>query len=357
MHKLFLADDSVTIQRVIELTFSGEDIQVVAVNDGEQAISRIPTEQPDIVLADIGMPKRSGYDVAAFVKGHADLAHIPVLLLAGAFERVDEARAEQVKCDGVLVKPFEPRHVVARVRELIAGARQAAKSVPPADIPRPAELARAPVVETPPPVHPAPEADIEPETPAPAAPPAASSFLDASLDDYFEKLNSAFEEVKTPSPSADAAAVSSTPMGREDSLDGYFDRLSAAFADLARPIREREDDTPPPSFDELLSDEPIPTVEALTPKEKQPLPEVRYEPQDEEPEGIADVLSALLADEREFPASESAAPRGTSATGSLDRDALVEEITRRVLERLVPEVTSNLRRLIADELERVVSRQ
>ena len=72
-HKLLLADDSVTIQRVVELTFSGEDIEVIAVSDGEQAIARIPVERPDIVLADIGMPKRSGYEVAAFVKGRPDL--------------------------------------------------------------------------------------------------------------------------------------------------------------------------------------------------------------------------------------------------------------------------------------------
>jgi CheY-like chemotaxis protein len=101
-------DDSVTIQRVIELTFSGEDIQVIAVNDGEQAIARIPAEQPDVVLADIGMPRKGGYDVAAFVKGRPDLSHIPVLLLAGAFEPVDQTRAEQVGADGVLIKPFEP---------------------------------------------------------------------------------------------------------------------------------------------------------------------------------------------------------------------------------------------------------
>ena len=115
-HKLLLADDSVTIQRVVELTFSGEDVQVVTVGDGEQAIARIPIELPDIVLADIGMPKRSGYDVAAFVKGRADLSHIPVLLLAGAFEPVDENRAQQVRSDGVLVKPFEPQQVISRVR-------------------------------------------------------------------------------------------------------------------------------------------------------------------------------------------------------------------------------------------------
>ena len=125
MHKLLLADDSVTIQRVIELTFSGEDVQVLAVNDGEQAIARIPLEHPDVVLADIGMPRKGGYDVSAFVKGRADLAHIPVLLLAGAFEPVDQARAEQVKADGVLIKPFEPRQVIERVKELLAAAPRA----------------------------------------------------------------------------------------------------------------------------------------------------------------------------------------------------------------------------------------
>src|ERR1043165_5174437 len=135
--KLLLADDSVTIQRVIELTFSGEDVQVLTAGDGEEAIARIPKERPDIILADIGMPKRNGYEVSAFVKSNPELQNIPVLLLAGAFEPVDEAKAKEAKCDGVLVKPFEPHNVIARVRELIGGAKgtptQAVR-----DIPRPA---------------------------------------------------------------------------------------------------------------------------------------------------------------------------------------------------------------------------
>ena len=65
------------------------------------------------------MPKKNGYEVAAFVKEHPTLAHMPVLLLAGAFEPVDEERAKRVKCDGVLVKPFEPHEVITRVRELL----------------------------------------------------------------------------------------------------------------------------------------------------------------------------------------------------------------------------------------------
>jgi CheY-like chemotaxis protein len=118
--KLLIADDSVTIQRVVELTFAGHDIQVVPVGDGGQAIARIPVERPDIVLADIGMPAPNGYEVSAFVKSRRELAHVPVLLLAGAFEPVDDDRAREVQSDGVIVKPFDPRQMVTRVRELLS---------------------------------------------------------------------------------------------------------------------------------------------------------------------------------------------------------------------------------------------
>ena len=64
---LLLADDSVTIQRVIELTFADEDIRVVAVGDGQQAVDRSKEAPPDIVLADTDMPALDGYEVAAFV--------------------------------------------------------------------------------------------------------------------------------------------------------------------------------------------------------------------------------------------------------------------------------------------------
>src|SRR5688500_16376646 len=119
-HTLLLADDSVTIRRVIELTFADEGVTVVSVSSGREAIAGIEASRPDIVLADAGMPDVSGYEIAAFVKGRPDLRHIPVVLLAGAFEPLDEARARQAGSDGVLVKPFEPQMAVARVRELLA---------------------------------------------------------------------------------------------------------------------------------------------------------------------------------------------------------------------------------------------
>src|ERR1051325_1807037 len=104
-HTLLLADDSATIQRVIELTFAGEDIKVIAVSDGDQAIARIQSSPPDIVLADVGMPGKNGYEVAEYEKHTPQLAHIPVVLLTGAFEPVDQEKAAAGGCDGALAEP------------------------------------------------------------------------------------------------------------------------------------------------------------------------------------------------------------------------------------------------------------
>jgi CheY-like chemotaxis protein len=125
---LLLADDSVTIQRVIELTFADEDIRVVAVSDGDQAIAALDKTPPDIVLADVGMPGRSGYDVARHIKETPRFAHIPVVLLTGAFEPIDQAKASTIGCDGVLAKPFEPHLVISRVKELLAKQKPGATS-------------------------------------------------------------------------------------------------------------------------------------------------------------------------------------------------------------------------------------
>jgi CheY-like chemotaxis protein len=219
--KLLLADDSVTIQRVIELTFSGEDIQVLAVGDGEAAIARIPVDKPDIVLADIGMPKRSGYDVCAFVKNHPDFKSIPVLLLAGAFEPVDEAKAKEVGCDGVLVKPFEPQHVIARVRELIGGAtgsptqsavqdipRPAARLAPPRPVELPTRADRTPIPDD---LMDAAETELEPRIEMMEEPEDSQAtstiILDDSLDDYFDKLDEAFGNVSGPAPASTLATA------------------------------------------------------------------------------------------------------------------------------------------------------
>src|SRR6187431_1064517 len=137
-HKLLLADDSVTIQRVIELTFADEDVDVTTVGDGQLAIDRLDADPPDIVLADVDMPKRDGYEVAAYIKSRPKLAHIPVVLLTGAFEPIDQARAAAAGSSDVLAKPFEPQMVINRVKELLGR-----KPVPSA--PQPTQMAAPPL--------------------------------------------------------------------------------------------------------------------------------------------------------------------------------------------------------------------
>jgi CheY-like chemotaxis protein len=117
---LLLADDSVTVQKVVDLTFADEGIQVIAVSDGEQAIARLDTFLPDIVLADVFMPKVNGYEVCDYIKRHDRLSHIPVMLLVGSFEPFDEAEARRVGADDYLTKPFQSiRQLVQKVGALL----------------------------------------------------------------------------------------------------------------------------------------------------------------------------------------------------------------------------------------------
>ena len=243
--KLLLADDSVTIQRVIELTFADEDVQVLTAGDGEQAIHRVEADRPDIVLADIGMPKRSGYEVAAFIKGHAELSHIPVLLLTGAFEPVDEERAQAVGCDGVVVKPFEPQNVIARVRELLQGGGGRSTSRAVADVPRPVErLASHRVLELPPRYDTPPPRAMDPAVgnAAPAPVGNARAAGDSALDDYFDRLDAAFANIVTqgaeqpprrPEPPVHEPQVMPRPSGpvAENELD-WFDSPAQGTARL-----------------------------------------------------------------------------------------------------------------------------
>ena len=120
--KILLADDSITIQKVIELTFSDEDFDVVTVGNGRLALEKLPEVRPDIVLCDIIMPEKDGYEVCEQIKRNPAYAHIPVLLLTGAFEPFDQDRAARAGSDGALAKPFEPETLIAKVKELLSRA-------------------------------------------------------------------------------------------------------------------------------------------------------------------------------------------------------------------------------------------
>src|SRR5258706_2467924 len=127
--KILLADDSITIQKVVELTFSDGDYEVTAVNNGAKAIQKLAEMRPDIILSDIIMPEKNGYEVCEYVKSHPEYRNIPVILLTGTFEPFDPDRADKAGCDAVVTKPFESQSLIQKVEELIAQSK--ASSAPP----------------------------------------------------------------------------------------------------------------------------------------------------------------------------------------------------------------------------------
>jgi CheY-like chemotaxis protein len=178
---LLLADDSVTIQKVVGITFANEDVELVTVDNGDDALVRAREVQPDIVLADVSMPGLNGYALCAEIKRDPALQRIPVLLLTGTFEPFDETRAIEVGADAHISKPFEAQALVDRVRTLLERGPELLPAAPQATPPSPEILPPSPepspVLEpTSEPLRPA----VEIETPAPAPP---SPFADSAFGD------------------------------------------------------------------------------------------------------------------------------------------------------------------------------
>ena len=189
---ILLADDSLTIQKVVELTFMDQDYTVIAVGDGSAALARWGDSRPDLVIADVHMPGADGYEVCRQVK--RSRPGTPVLLLVGTFETFDEAQAQSCGANGHLKKPFDSQELFRLVERLIAE-NPAARPAPPAPVfeapvfaaPAPAAPVFAPAAYSPPPAFEPPPAFA----PAPAAPefafpmspaPAAPAFEPASYE-------------------------------------------------------------------------------------------------------------------------------------------------------------------------------
>lgn len=118
--QILVADDSITIQKVAELTFPEADYEVTCVSNGAQALQRLGQLRPDAALLDVVMPEQNGYDVCAHIRQNPETSWVPVLLLTGAFEPFDEKRAREVGADGQIKKPFESRALLTRVEQLLA---------------------------------------------------------------------------------------------------------------------------------------------------------------------------------------------------------------------------------------------
>jgi CheY-like chemotaxis protein len=290
---LLLADGSVTIQRVIELTFAHEDVRVVTAQDGRRAMQILESEQPDVVLADVDLGEVDGYALAAHIRRVPRLKNTPVLLLAGAFEPINQERAREVGSDGVIMKPFEPQVVVTRVKELID--QSARRAAPAAKQPEAAPPAAASA--------PAPRPASEPEQPAQKSRP----------EPVFGRAARVEREIEDSAPAVETLELPTRPL---------WDSTGSTTVPFPGPAQA----PPLPSIPTAAAHAPIaPPVPAAPPKVT-----------------LANAFTALLA------AEQSSQPAPPSAALS---EASIEDAVRRVLVRMTDDL---VRRIVLDTAERLI---
>lgn len=170
--KILLADDSVTIQKIVELTFEGEGFDLDVVADGNEAFKQAEASPPDIILADLTMPGLSGIELCRKIREHPELSLVPVILLTNSFEEFNRADGDEAGISAYVEKPFESQSLIDQVKELLSG------EVPPvAEPPHPEYLQ-----------PPADEVDFISEEPEEVL------VLDNVLDDETEETAFALEE-------------------------------------------------------------------------------------------------------------------------------------------------------------------
>jgi DNA-binding response OmpR family regulator len=241
--RILLADDSVTIQKVIELTFMDEDYEVKAVSNGDEALAALSEMQPDFVIADVHMPGANGYDVCRRTK--ETHPGVPVLLLVGTFEPFDEGQSRAAGADSFLKKPFDSQELLQRVQDLLGGG-----SAEPA-----AEAVAAPVFESP---DALPPLDLGPAAFEPAAPETDwSAFrLEPAAAPVEEPFPTSFPETQPFTPHDESPFVveeeqAVTAFEVEDSVE-----LPGGEFALARPEPEPEPLDQPAALGSIELDEP-----------------------------------------------------------------------------------------------------
>jgi len=366
MPTILLADDSITIQKIVNLTFSGEGIDVVTVGNGEAAVKKIHELRPALVLADIFMPGKNGYEVCDYIKNDPILGTTPVILLVGAFEPFDSTEAARVKADGHLTKPFEIKVLISAVNSLISAAsdqKEAAEPVPGAPLPEVSEslVADEPALSTFVPLPEMPIASESVEVDIPAEPPsyepepvelAAPRALGVDAEEVVlasvppepvaqVQAGSRTYEPLPPAPSLlieesdplGLLAVESLSTGRELALDAR-----SMVVDIWEPRAVTE--TP------VVSEEP-----AIIPVEERAFEMLTTEPAVEEIAVPAAVPERTMAEQHiEMPVSQSASAEveapvqspEPAAAPAVVSDELVERIANRVVEKLSREVIERI---------------
>lgn len=215
--KLLLADDSITIQKVVGIIFASEDYELAIVDNGDAAVAKAREFIPDVLLVDAVMPGKSGYEVCEEIRRDPALAGTPILLLTGAFEQFDEGKARQSGADDFIAKPFESQHLIEKVTGLVELKAQRGAVPSPASTGASFGQITLPGKEEP---YPAPPVAVLPQTPADVVPP-----ISDEPPDFFSSGNEPLQSdrIETPAPAAPEFEFEMVEGTADDDLWGAFD--------------------------------------------------------------------------------------------------------------------------------------
>jgi CheY-like chemotaxis protein len=149
MQKVLVVDDSLSVRKVVEKALEGRGLQVLAAASGAEAIQMIDRDRPDVVICDVILPDKDGYQICQYVRTHPAIGATPVLLISGVNNGTVQARAAEARSNEVMFKPFGVDDLVRKIDNLLAGSsngtkKEAATAAPPARVSAPASTASAP---------------------------------------------------------------------------------------------------------------------------------------------------------------------------------------------------------------------
>ncbi|MBK7708438.1 MAG: response regulator [Acidobacteria bacterium] len=354
-HKLLLADDSVTVQKVVNLTFADEGIEVMTVGDGDSAMEKVAEFKPDLVMADVNMPGLSGYEVCERIKSNPETSKLPVILLVGSFEPFDEAEARRVGADDYMTKPFQSiRQLVNKVTDLLgAGQATEEEAEPPvefAEVPEPEGQEFVDTLEpepSPEPFGAQPSSDVaepfehlgdtgartlEMETP----PEPAYNYGDAGMDDEMIEASSAVDYSSAESDEDDLAKTQ--PLDHQELKEFAFVGGDA----------------------EAISNEPAAAVESVPEFSPASIPAPSFVP--EAPVRLDDVnpldLPPLVEETGIRPAFDTFEPETISEpvapAAPVVTEAMIADITARVADKLAERIARALDADVVREVTRDV---
>jgi CheY-like chemotaxis protein len=328
--KILLADDSITIQKVIGIIFGSEEYSLTVVDNGKAAVEKALEIIPDILLIDALMPGMSGYEVCEQIRATPELAAKPILLLTGSFEPFDETKAKNCGADDFISKPFESQQIIAKVTELceLSASRSFEAGQAETELELPA---------TPPPL---PEEPVHAEEPAPAEEPvhAEDSETPAQPTDIWGAFT-------TPEPPVEATAPADETEPHQTETP-----VEAADSTTWAPVDEYAPE------DEEQAAEPLPAETAA---------EAPYEEEGAFGEvSFADVSEpAVVSEEPVKPPEvpEAAPPAAAEETGAAPATLTEEQLraaisaaSKEVIERIVWEVVPDLAEALIKEAIRQI---